>query len=91
MFAFLCVIAAIHMGFKAFCSQERLKPMCMAANNECSSEYSSEYRVLADRYMGFKALRRQERLKPMCRAANHECSSGYSSEYSVFADRGILV
>ena len=59
------------MGFKALSSQERLKPMCRAANNECSSEYSSEYYVFADRYMGFKALCSQERLKPMCRAANN--------------------
>ena len=61
------------MGFKALCSQERFKPMCRAANNACSSEYSSEYVVFADRYIGFKALSSQERLKPMCRAANTEC------------------
>ena len=71
------VFAAIHMGFKALCTQEPLKPMCRAANNECSCEYCSEYSVFADRYMGFKVLCSQECIKPMCRAANSECSSEY--------------
>ncbi len=72
------VFADRYMGFKAFCSQNRLKNTCRAANHECKSEYSSEYYVFADRYIGFKAFCSQDRLKPTCRAANNECSGEYS-------------